>query len=311
MADTTRPLLRWLAAHDSPGLVVLACDDAPLPRVARGAVVVRLEGCVRDADVGLPAQLLAVGVGAVQVLPCPTEPEDGAARVEDWRSVLGDGVGPFVPPARRGTSRAEVLTIGDVPVPRRVLLGLDLGDSPLLAPELDDAGRSLVALRLLEAQGRATPAPAAPLDGSGPDEAAPLAGGATMLTVSGCVACGVCVRACPHDALALEHDGTTSTLVHLREACRSELECVRLCPVDAFTAAGPVPLAEALRTPVLTLAEVRTQPCERCGARHPAEEGALCATCRFREQNAFGSALPPGALDRLGALRPPSSPHGA
>lgn len=292
MADHTRALLRWLAAHDCPERVLLVCADAEPPRVARGTVVVRLEGCLRDVGVGLPAQLLASGVGTVEVLPCPADPDAAAAQVAGWSAVLPDGVTPFVPP-RRGRSRPEVLLLGRIPLPRRTLLGLGLRDTTPLDLELDDAARTLAALRLLEESGRARPRET-------PTAEHPVAAGAaTRLLVDGCTACGVCVRACPHDALVLEHTDGTSTLTHLREQCRSELECVRLCPVDAYSAAGPLPLAELLEDPVVTLAQLSTAACERCGARHPADEGALCGTCRYRESNAFGSALPPALLARL------------
>ncbi|WP_413450739.1 4Fe-4S dicluster domain-containing protein [Georgenia phoenicis] len=288
MADAVRALLRWLAAHDCPERVLLACADAELPRVARGTVVVRLEGCVRDVGVGLPAQLLASGVGAVEVLPCPDAPDAAAAHVAAWSAVLPDGVTPFVAP-RRGRSRPEVLVLGRIPLPRRTLLGLGLRDTTPLDLELDDAARTLAALRLLEESGRARPREAPAVEHPA----------ATRLLVDGCTACGVCVRACPHDALVLEHADGTSTLTHLREQCRSEHECVRLCPVDAYSAAGPLPLAELLEEPVVTLARLTTAACERCGAKHPADEGALCPTCRYRGSNAFGSALPPALLARL------------
>lgn len=303
MADPTRALLRWLAAHDTPERVLLACTDAPVPRVARRTVVVRLEGCVRDVGVGLPAQLLASGVGAVEVLPCPAAPEEAAAHVAAWAAVLPDGVAPFTAP-RRARVRPEVLVLGQIPLPRRTLLGLGLRDTTPLDLDLDDAGRTLEALRMLEASGRAVPrgAPAEPAETAGAPAAAAAA---ARLLVDGCTACGVCVRACPHDALVLDHADGVSTLTHLREQCRSELECVRLCPVDAYSTTGPLPLAELLEEPVVTLAQLRTAACERCGARHPADEGALCTTCRYREGNAFGSALPPALLARLTAGRPP------
>lgn len=293
MTDSTRALLRWLAAHDMPERVVLTCADAELPRVARRAVVVRLEGCVCGVGVGLPAQLLAFGVGVVEVLACPVSPDAAAAHVAGWRGVLPDGVVPFAAP-RRGRSRPEVLVLGQVPLPRRTLLGLGLRDTTALDLDLDDAGRTLAALRLLEESGRARPREA-----TVPVTSAAAGATAARLLVEGCTACGVCVRACPHDALVLEHADGLSTLTHLREQCRSELDCVRLCPVDAYSTTGQLTLAELVEEPVATLAERATATCERCAARHPAEEGALCPTCRYRERHVFGSALPPALLARL------------
>lgn len=297
MADPTRALLRWLAAHDTPERVLLVCADATLPRAARRTVVVRTEGCVRDVGIGLPAQLLASGVRTVEVLPCPADPDASAAQVDAWSAVLPDGVAPFTP-RRRGWSRPEVLVLGRIPIPRRTVLGLGLRDSTALDLDLDDAGRTLAALRLLEESGRARPRETAAEEAVGPP-APPLAAAAARLLVDGCTACGVCVRACPHDALVLDHADGVSTLSHLREQCRSELDCIRLCPVDAYTTTGPLALAELLEEPVTVLATLTTAACERCGARHPADDGALCPTCTYREGNAFGSALPPALLSRL------------
>ena len=308
MADPTRQLLRWLAAHDVPGRVLLLCADAPLPPVARDTLVVRLPGCLEDAGIGLPAQLLASGVGAVEVTPCPSDPEAAAAHVRGWTEVLGDRVRAHTTPPLLRRGRPTVLVLGQVPLPRRVVLGLGGLDSTPLDLELDDAARTIAALRLLGVAPGADDA--APVQGE--DAAPPVADGiaaagppsaAAALAVDGCVACGVCVRACPHDALVLDHDGDTSTLTHLREDCRSELDCLRLCPVDAISTAGALPLADVLAAPTAILAEVRTAACERCGARHPADEGPLCATCRFREGNAFGSSMPPGLAERLARRR--------
>src|SRR5699024_10384453 len=108
---------------------------------------------------------------------------------------------------------------------------------------------------------------------------------------------------CPHDALVLEHDGPSITLTHLREDCRSELQCVTLCPVDAITSSGLLSLTAVLDEPTRVLTEGSTAVCERCSARHPAEEGKLCAACSFRTANVFGSALPPGVAEKLAAFR--------
>lgn len=321
MSDPTARLLRWLAAHDTPERVVLLCADATLPRVGRRTLVVQVDGCVTDVGLGLAAQLLASGVAVVEVAPCPTRPEEATATVASWRAVLGDGVAHLTAPRWSRPAR-EVLRLGQVPLPRRVVLGLRI--DPVLDLDLDDAARTLAALRLLHRQGRARvvpqtadPGPAASAEPAAatpapvPAEATPAPGEdgpaepfvAADLTVRGCTACGVCVRACPHDALVLNHTGDRSTLTHLREACRSELECVALCPVDAITTTGPLSLAAVLEEPDRVLTTVRTAACTRCGARHPAEEGDLCPPCRFRSSHAFGSAAPPGMVEKLRTLR--------
>ena len=92
--------------------------------------------------------------------------------------------------------------------------------------------------------------------------------------------------------------------VHNLDACRGELDCLRLCPVDAVADGGAIPLEALAREPRRTLAVVATTTCPRCFARHDAASGSLCAACAFRVDNAFGSSLPPGAVARLAAARP-------
>lgn len=156
MSDPTARLLRWLAAHDTPERVVLLCADATLPRVGRRTLVVQVDGCVTDVGLGLAAQLLASGVAVVEVAPCPTRPEEATATVASWRAVLGDGVAHLTAPRWARPAR-EVLRLGQVPLPRRVVLGLRI--DPVLDLDLDDAARTLAALRLLHRQGRARVVP--------------------------------------------------------------------------------------------------------------------------------------------------------
>src|SRR5699024_9557335 len=119
-------------------------------------------------------------------------------------------------PPRRGRRTKDVLTLGQVPLPRRVLLGLPT--ESVLDLSLDDAARTLVAFQMLQETGRARlpGAGARPPDAPGtttsavavdaaPNQPAGPPSSAAALSVSGCIACGVCVRACPHDALVLEH----------------------------------------------------------------------------------------------------------
>ncbi len=306
--DSTRALLLWLAALDPVDTLVIACPDEPLPRVSRDSVVVSGDRCLFDIGIGLPAQLLASGLTSVAVLPCARARED----VQTWRDILPEVV-PFTAPPR-GRRPKDVLTLGQIGVPRRVILGMPI-HTPLDL-SLDESARTLRAFQLLQDSGRAElPPPAQPQPRpsadvnpgadaphtSPPDVPAGPASTAAELSVSGCIACGVCVRACPHEALHLEHIGDTSTLSHDRESCRSEHRCIDLCPVDAIAATGAVPIGDVLGEPVRILAKITTAPCERCGARYRAGDDTLCAACRFRAENVFGSALPPGVAEKLAA----------
>ncbi|MGC3954768.1 MAG: 4Fe-4S binding protein [Propionicimonas sp.] len=294
--DLTRPLVRWLSAHDIPRRVVLLCQDAVLPGGERHSLMIRVPGCLAEASIALPAQLLAGGVAEVAVLPCPS---DGAAvrdRLAQWRRVILAGLELLddAPPLGRWQRSPEELVLGQVPVPRRMLLGLGGRPDFPLDPADDETGRTLAALALLQQRGQAAPQPVATGDAepvAEPDENSP----AHKLVVAGCTACGVCVQACPHDALQLSHTDRASTLSQARDTCRGELACVRLCPVAAITDAGGLTLQELWREPRAVLATVATATCPRCRTRHPGPAGSLCPTCDFRSHHAFGSALPPGA----------------
>lgn len=161
-------------------------------------------------------------------------------------------------------------------------------------PETAPAGRATSGARPVTSSAR--PAP----HGDGPP--APRA---LHLDSSGCTACGTCVRACPTRALDLAvepapgepGDGIPSARLLLETAaCIGCERCLALCPVDALSA-GPALDWAALTgsTPVRTLETVQVRPCARC--RTPfAGEGDLCQVCRMRQQNPFGSWLPPGLV---------------
>jgi len=219
---------------------------------------------------GLAAQLLAVGVEQVLVMTDQT--------LGPWRQVLGDAVATLGPPRRRWRTPKHVV-VGQTPVARRAVLGL-----PVRCPidlSCDDADRTLAALALLRAHGRI------PDDDDGGFVAAEHP--ASRLVVSGCTACGVCVQACPVDALVLSHDGTTSVLVHSADRCRSAAQCVRLCPSAALVASARATFAQVLDEPVVVLATITTTTCPRCGARHVGDPGSWCPLCTFRRTHVFGS----------------------
>ncbi len=301
--DATRPLLRWVSAHDMPSEVLVACADAEVPRTSPGTLVVEVPGCLGSTSISLPAQLLALGVPRISVLECAEPGARSLAEVASWERALRD-VGPWSAPAgslswrgfwlRARRRRALVLRLGQIPIPRRTLLGIGLRDRLPVDLALDEEARTIAALRLLAQQGRADLA--ATRADRGDDSAA---GPALRLSAQACVACGVCARACPNDALVMGGEGTSSTLTHLRDRCRGAMECVELCPSKAIVVTGHLPLADVVREPSALLARVETAECDRCGTRHPASEGRLCRTCRYRSVHAFGSALSPGTIREM------------
>ncbi|MGC4152359.1 MAG: 4Fe-4S dicluster domain-containing protein [Propionicimonas sp.] len=308
--DPSRQLLRWLMAHDLPDRALLLCQDTPSPGGERHSLVVRAAGCLAELSIGLPAQLLACGIGEVAVLSCAGDAAAVRSRVAQWRRVIHSGLELLdeAPPPSRWRRPPEELVLGAIPVSRRTLLGLGGGQGFPLDPEADATSRTLTALAILQERGQAAPVPAAPpvppvpvepghADAGAVSTEADEVSPARALQITGCTACGVCVQACPHDAMLLRHAAQASTLSHLRENCRGELACLRLCPVGAITDGGVLALQEIWREPRTVVARVRTTTCPRCRARHPGRAGSLCAACEFRSRNPFGSALPP---------RPPS-----
>ncbi len=382
-ADATRSLLRWLAAHDLPDEVVLTCADAPVPAVAPDTLTVQVPDGVASAGIGLPAQLLAMGVAHIAIETCSChEPSDEQApsdeqilpdqqiprdeTVQRWPAALkdvevrhpasnpaADRPGPDHPrrrprhlrrPSLRTPGRAPsagTLRLGNVPVPRRMVLGVALAGRARLDLSRAEPERVHDALRQLSEQGRA--------DLTRLHDIAPTPSPAPVLRAEGCVACGVCVMSCPHGALGLadgDDDGTT-LLIHLAEKCRGEMSCLRLCPAGVLTApaahpapqtprdeASPpqtgsrmdggsqrpvsrqertpsrasatddvphIPMEQLAERPHRAIARVATARCARCGTRHPASQGTLCPTCHFRSTHAFGSAMPPALARAAGA----------
>ncbi len=292
--DPVGALLRWLNTIDPPGAALLCCAHAELPPVPGGEIGVRLAGCVAETGIDLPAQLLAAGIPRLGIVDCPQRPDDAEARVQEWSRVLDGVESPPPVPKRRIRRRGPVFDLSAPTVPRRLALGLGVPLRLPIDPGLPERDRALAALRVLAEQGRARLPEAAGEPGSP---------AAVALTVTGCTACGVCVRACPHDALELRLDQGVSTLSHRRDACLGDLDCVRLCPEQAISEAGALTLLDVAQHGSVELAAVATARCARCGAQHPAAEGEYCPTCSFRVAGAFGSRLPPHRVGRTGAGR--------
>lgn len=285
MSDDVSSLLRWLFAHDLPEEVVLACKHTEVPKLGRKRQAVVWNGCLMDTPIGIPAQILALGIKRVGVLPCAVNPAEVAKQRDTWESLtprLVYDAGMLKTAIFRGP---EVLAVGAIPMPRRVVLGLGLRDKPPISLKGDDTSRTLESLEVLAAKGLVR-------RGEGLESKL----GGLRIGVSACTACAVCVQACPHNALTLLHHETGSVLWQTSELCRGEQECVQLCPIKGMWVQGDMRLVDLLDEPERKLFVVESAVCEKCGARHPANEGPLCQVCQFRRDNPFGTMAPPAGF---------------
>ena len=173
-----------------------------------------------------------------------------------------------------------------MPISRRGLIGLAGPRGRALPPAAAPArARLIAAMRAV-----ATPTPAL----------GALPGPTRELTARGCVACGVCVQACPEQALRLvdgpvSDDVSISTLLLDPAACSGCARCVELCPSQVLALAEPITWDRLLAGAELPVVTVTTALCARCSVRFPASSGErLCPVCSFRRRNPFGSARAPG-----------------
>lgn len=298
MTDRSLPLLRWLTSlRPAPGRAVLACAHTRMPRVAADTVAIQAVGCLAKEELVLPAQLLVSGPTSLGVLTCAERPGEVGDLVARWSQVL-DGIVlvPSVTAGRPWQRRGPAYRMGIDPasgpaVSRRMLIWLARQRPTALDLTADEAARGLEALDLLRAQGRAR------LDS--PRQVSRVANPtAVRLMATGCVACGVCVAACTHQALEIVDEAGMAVLQQLPDRCRADQACVRLCPSDALSVVEELSLLDLVGSGPDELARVETARCGRCGARHPVSDGELCPPCAFRAEHAFGSTLPPSMAGR-------------
>ncbi|WP_066585700.1 4Fe-4S binding protein [Cellulomonas timonensis] len=297
---------------------------AELLLVGARTVTVRLDGCddpdASAQNVEAVARVLqAAGVDRLRV-------EGGEPAVDPSAPVDTKGRGG----RGRRAQRRPVLDGAHLPVPRRRLLGLGVDVSRAL-PDMEAAPqvRLTAAVRALAGPGvavavaesaipapmaaaipapmaAAIPAPVAAAPAEAPPPARPPRDGledvnspAVALSASGCTACGVCVQACPTQALTLQHNGggavAISTLLQNPSACDGCQRCVDLCPADVLTVAGQWRWSELLTDSTRGVATISTATCTRCGTQFPTTSGERwCQVCSYRRKNPFGSTLPPG-----------------
>lgn len=327
MTAALRSVARWVARRDDGVALELVCAEHAAPsRGDPARTVVRLATCLADAPAHEVLELFTAGAGSILVRRdgCD-QPETANAGLEEAAHVLAaagvdrlqlTGPGAAEPGghgepaaddrrsrlrARRSrtvrSARREVLDSEHMPVPRRQVLGLGAGPARDLADDLAAAPRRLnAALAALLSD--------APVGLSDPTLPSP----AVRLRGKGCTACGVCVRACPMEALALRHTGSLTdaeaplitTLLQNPTSCDGCQICVRSCPEDALATTGhwgwEAVLSQVEDPEAAPVASLTTTQCQRCRTRFPTTgAGNLCPVCAYRRQNPFSSRMPPGA----------------
>ena len=282
-----RATQRWLHRNDVRSLVLVCRGGQSAPLGTKRRPCVEVAGCLQELSLSRLVDLSLAGVQSVAVTPGPCcSTEDALTVVDRWQETLGALLSLTVIDPEPGRNWSWSLSPTRVPVDRRGLLGLRQATPawPTHDASTDDHERLLTSLRAAGV----TPA------GTPPSR--------LTLLASGCTACGVCVAACPHNALALVIDSDEASLVHSLDACHGEQQCVALCPVDALTVSGSPSWAEVIDGAPRVLATVETAVCERCRARFPARSGSQwCEPCRIRRSDPFGSHLPAEAIELLKA----------
>lgn len=316
-SDALAPLLRAVRLAPDPVAVWLVCREGPARlRQPRDTLAARLPDCARALPLSGYLELVVAGATAVRLVrgPCCADADEPAALADarllaqrhDLPVDLADA--PVTPP-RIGRAR-PVLDAARLPLPRRALF------APLALTRLPSRARAerdrlLDALATLgETAPQKTPAVAPGADEPAPRHEVAEAGEprlasapppGVLLAAAGCTACGVCVRGCPAEALALDETDAGRLLRQDVARCTDCGECLRLCPEGALTRAGPVSWRDVRERTVRTLATVTVvATCRRCGQPLPDGRGeaGLCPVCAYRRAHPFGSVAPPGAARR-------------
>ena len=292
-AEAPHRAVRRQLADLRPGRPVVVCSECSAPTGSEASPTVVLGCCLAEVPLHRVVDLWAARRRLGVDLSCCTRPSDARAHLGALAWLADFDLDASLAPGR------FVLAVARPPVSRRGLLGL--GRTP---HAVQPTAPSRTPPLPLWAAGATRPAQAR-LSSSRPVSSSAVCSGSggVRLGAVGCTACGVCVRACPHEALTLTVSGGVATLAHLRARCRGERRCLDLCPERALSDGGPLDLRDAAGA--VALATLAVRACARCGATIPAGGEALCRVCRARRAKPLGSALPP-ELDRR--LRRPTGP---
>lgn len=274
MKDSLRELLRYLSAGEVPETLILACDHSPLPRIPRRGCALHYDACWGRAPLGSLAQILALGVSQIAFVPCSRG--EGLGRLLQLGEEVFPGRLRWWETPHQGRFAGKWVEVSQLGVSRRSFLGLSTTCALDLHANWQE--RSAQAFALL---GVSEP----------PSDQPP----AWTLQVSTCSVCGVCVAACPHQALSLTPDPEDADVLTLTQdlaRCEADGACLKLCPEHALAAQGHPTWSQIHTGATQTLTEVKTKICPSCRSRFPAAAGELCPLCTFRQEHPFGSLMP-------------------
>lgn len=272
---TSHVLVSCQEHRDAPA-VDLAAEPDVVEVDAVDVVEVVLSQCPGQTPDWMLVDLAVAGGGIVVVdqQRCP----GSGARVVDLARLTAERVRPGVVDRRVVVS----LSVARPPMSRRGILSTRPPEAVVVHDQEDPRSRLVESLRSLGGD---------QVCGSAP---------ALELNASACIACGVCVRACAHDALELGTAGGCTTLVQHPDRCQGDRTCVSACPTTAIEVVGHHDWTTVLAGHPLPLARLATTTCSRCHITMP-EGRALCQACGERAEDPFGVHLPPRLMDSLPA----------
>jgi ferredoxin len=260
--------------------VAITCSGAAPVALGQGWLPLAVPS-LEAVTVGWPLQVAATGLAVALVdcgePSCAERRRDLSQLFAQLRAAVGSA--PSRPARPEGTDRRRDAGAGDSVAGDAVAGGAAAGDAtsegtvakPLGPGGLSFAepGATLGALRAMRSHADAGNDAAAA--GFGRPDAAPwrvesalAPTGAVAIDASRCAACGLCVRDCPTDALADEHEPGRLTLSFDGSLCSACGACASICPNGAISVRCQVDSS-------------LLDPRRQVMARVPT--GALCRTC--------------------------------